>query len=107
MNNKELFEQVISYNYDLELMPQTQLKVKLTDAGYQRMADYANENTLKSPYIEKRNAEHYKGDEDPKGYKSMTFSMFIAYFGSVIIGVKSPYYTDVKIDLIRTKLTEK
>ena len=81
MDYKRLFEEVISYSYDLELTPQTQLKVKLTDAGYNRIADYANDNALKSSYIEKRTAEHYKGDEDSKGYKSMTFSMFIAYFG--------------------------
>lgn len=107
MDYKQVFKQVIAHNYDLGLNNQTQIKVKLTEVGYNRMAEYANEHAVKSAYIETRTGEHYKGNEDSEGYTSMAFGMFIGYFGNIPIGVNSPYYTGMKIVLLNSELIEK
>ena len=70
------------------------IRVKLNDLGYQRLADLHNEYIGIIPKWEKRDAEYYKEQADKDGYTRFQLWNFMEYFGEVT-GMCKPNYYDL------------
>ena len=74
------------------------IRVKLLDKGYQRLADLHNEFIGRVPNWQKRDAEFYKQQADQDGYTSFQAWTFMDYFGEVTtIGMHGYYRTEILI----------
>lgn len=74
------------------------IKVKLTDKGYQKLADLNNEFLGIAPNGRRTNAEYYKNLADKDGYLTFQAWEFMKYFGTVT-GMNHPDYFDYNIIL--------
>lgn len=74
------------------------IRVKLLDKGYQRLADLHNEFIGRIPNWQKRDVEYYKQQADQDGYTSFQAWTFMEYFGEVTrIGMHGYYSTEILI----------
>ncbi len=74
------------------------IRVRLTDLGYQRLADMHNEYLAKVKNWEYRNADYYKEKADKDGYTSFQMWSFMSDFGDVT-GLLKPqhFHLDIQI----------
>jgi len=68
------------------------IKVRLTDLGYQRLADIYNEMTKKLSLHTYMSASFYKNKADENGYTEFQAWDFIRKFGGVTIHGGPEYY---------------
>lgn len=75
------------------------IRVRLTDLGYQRLADLHNEYIGKIPKWEERDAIYYKKKADKDGYTTFQMWTFMECYGEVTqIGYSMYYETEILID---------
>lgn len=75
------------------------IKVRLTDMGYQHLADQHNELMKHFPRIEAHDAEHYRKMADEEGYTTMQALCFMQDFGPVTsLGVNSYFHLDILVE---------
>lgn len=75
------------------------IRVKLTDLGYQRLADLHNSYIGTIPNLKKRTAEYFKNEADKDGYTQFQMWVFMQYFGKVTrIGMPTFFDNDILIE---------
>ena len=89
--------QVIHWAFNLN----HNVRVKLTELGYQRLADLHNSYIGQIPKWEERKSEDYRSQADEDGYTRFQMWSFMDKFGDVT-GLCKPSYYDLEI-LIDTK----
>jgi hypothetical protein len=75
------------------------IRVKLFDKGYERLAELHNSYIGTIPNWKERNAEYYKKQADNEGYTSFQMWCFMEYFGEVTrIGTSDYYHPTLLIE---------
>ena len=75
------------------------IKVKLTDAGYQHMANYENDLLKNYPSYTPKTIEDYKSKVDTKGYYTFQTWEFMQIYGSIMCnGMKQHFEMNIVID---------
>ena len=87
-HNKNLFGDIVTdkLNYRLDSIPfnlnlNQEVGIKITDMGYDVLANNYNAPFLDNPNIEKRDAQYFKDKADANGYTKLSLWEFMSMFG--------------------------
>ena len=98
---KKLLKKIRNWIYGAEFASfnlNESILVRLTDLGYQRLADIHNSYIGRIPNWDRRDADFYKQRADAHGYTNFQAWCFIRDFGDVTgFGWDAYYLLDVKI----------